>query len=81
MLRTDRARLRAWHADSLLTRQIAALASLERFLTRTIIQTTNRLRMVLWQYYPNAANVFSSRYRPISLELIWLFRCRKRLPG
>jgi transposase len=43
MLRTDRARLHVWHADSLLTQQIAALTSLELFLTHTIIQTNNRV--------------------------------------
>jgi transposase len=70
MLRTDRARLHAWHSDSLLTQQIASLVSLERFLTRTIIQTTNRLRNVLWRYYPNAAGVFSSLDQQIALEFI-----------
>jgi len=73
MLRTDRARLHTWHSDSLLTQQIAALSSLEHFLTRTILQTTNRLRMVLWRYYPNAAGVFSSLENQISLEFICAF--------
>jgi transposase len=73
MLRTDRARLHVWHADSLLTQQIAALASLEQFLTRMIIQTNNRLRNVLWRYYPNAANVFTGLDSQISLELICTF--------
>ncbi len=66
MLRTDRARLHVWQADSSLTQQITALVSLDLFLTRaileersTFIQTTNRLREALWRYYPNAANVFS----------------------
>ena len=70
MLRTDRARLHIWHADMLLTQQIAALVSLEIFLTRTITQTTNRLRNVLWRYYPNAARVFSSLDEQIALEFI-----------
>jgi transposase len=70
MLRTDRARLHLWHADSLLTQQIAALVSLEQFLTRTIIQINNRLRNVLWRYYPNAANVFTALDLQISLEFI-----------
>jgi transposase len=73
MLRTDRARLHIWHADTLLTQQIAALASLEHFLTHTIIQTTNRLRNVLWRYYPNAAIVFSALDLQISLEFICAF--------
>ncbi len=73
MLRTDRARLHLWHADSLLTQQIAALASLEHFLTRTILQTNNRLRDVLWRYYPNAAGVFSALDLQISLEFICAF--------
>lgn len=70
MLRTDRARLHAWQANSLLTGRIAALVSLDRFLMRTILQTTNRLRHALWRYYPNATKVFSSLDLPISLELI-----------
>ncbi|MBE3141037.1 MAG: transposase [Thermoplasmata archaeon] len=73
MLRTDRARLHVWHADSLLTQQIAALASLEQFLTHMIIQTNNRLRNVLWRYYPNAAIVFSALDLQISLEFICAF--------
>jgi transposase len=73
MLRTDRARLHLWHANCLLTQQIAALVSLEQFLTHTIIQTNNRLRNVLWRYYPNAANVFSGLDLQISLEFICAF--------
>ena len=73
MLRTDLARLHIWHADSLLTQQIAALASLEQFLTHMIIQTNNRLRNVLWRYYPNAANVFTGLDLQISLEFICAF--------
>lgn len=73
MLRTDRARLHLWHADSLLTQQIAALASLEQFLTHIIIQTNNRLRNVLWRYYPNAASVFTGLDLQISLEFICAF--------
>lgn len=73
ILRTDRARLHAWHPDEPLTQQIARLVSLEIFLTRTIIQTVNRLRQVLWRYYPNAATVFSSLDQQIALEFICAF--------
>jgi len=73
MLRTDRARLHPWHADSLLTQQITALVSLLQFLTRAIIQTNNRLRNVLWRYYPNATTVFSALDLQISLEFICAF--------
>jgi len=73
LLRTDRARLHPWHADSPLTQQIAALSSLELFLTHTIIQTNNRLRNILWRYYPNAANVFSALDLQVSLEFICAF--------
>jgi hypothetical protein len=65
--------LHVWHPDSLLTQQIAALSSLLHFLTRNIIQTNNRLRNVLWRYYPNAAGVFSALDLPISLEFICAF--------
>ncbi len=70
MLRTDRPRLHLWRADSLLTQQIAARVSLEQFLTRTLILTSNRLRNVLWRYFPNAATVFTRLDLPISLEFI-----------
>jgi len=73
LLRTDRARLRIWQPDSVLTQRIAALVSIGFFLTRTIIQTTNRLREALWRYYPNAAKVFSGLDLLISLEFVCAF--------
>ena len=44
MLRTDRGRLQVWHPDHVLTRQVVRLS--------------NRLRAVLWRYYPAALAVF-----------------------
>ncbi len=70
ILRTDQGRLHRYEPDSLLTQQIKGLSSLQRFLTRNIIQLTNRLRIVLWRYYPNATRVFSSLDHLIALEFI-----------
>ncbi len=70
ILRTDRHRLSQWQPNSSLTQQIASRTSLQRFLTSNITQSTNRLRMVLWRYYPNAAHVFSKLTAKIALELI-----------
>jgi transposase len=70
MLRTDRGRLTIWRPDSLLTQQIAAKVSLQRYLTRSIVQLTNRLRMVLWRYFPNAALIFSGLKAQIALTFI-----------
>jgi transposase len=51
ILRTDHGRLHRYQPDSPLTQQIAGLCSLQRFLTRSVIRLTNRLRNV-WRYYP-----------------------------
>lgn len=70
ILRSDQGRLHVYQPDSPLTQQIAGLCSLQRFLTRSVIQLTNRLRNVLWRYYPNAAQVFSALDHQIALEFI-----------
>ena len=70
LLRTDLARLHPWRPDSSVTQQLTVQIGLERFLTRSIVQVTNRLRDGLWRYYPNAAHVFSSLDTQIALEFI-----------
>ncbi len=70
LLRTDLARLHAWQPDRWVTQQLAVQVGLERFLTRSIVQVTNRLRDGLWRYYPNATLVFSSLDTQIALEFI-----------
>jgi transposase len=70
LVRTDRARLLAWQPNRSLTQQMAALVSLEHFLTINIVRLTNRLRQVLWQYYPQATQVFNHLDSPIALEFI-----------
>ena len=70
ILRTDRKRLIPWRPDHALTQQIASKVSLQRFLTRSIIQVTNRLRMALWRYNPNATRVFSRLDAQIALQFI-----------
>jgi transposase len=69
-VRTDRGRLRPWHPDSLLTRQIRAKVSLISFLTRNIVALSNRLRSTLLRYYPAALEVFSSIRTRIALQFI-----------
>lgn len=73
MLRTDRRRLIPWRPDKPLTQQIASRVSLQRFLIRSIIQVTNRLRMALWRYNPNATRVFSKLDAQIALQFIIAF--------
>jgi transposase len=73
LLRTDRSRLRLWRPNSLLTQQLAASVSLEHFLCEEIVRITNRLRIVLWRYYPNASRIFSSLDTQIALQFICQF--------
>lgn len=70
LLRTDRNRLDPWHPNSLLTRQMQAQVSLYRYVTRTSVQQSNRLRAVLLRYYPVALDVFSGLNAQITLEFI-----------
>jgi transposase len=70
LLRTDRARLYPWRADSLLTRQIGMQVGVIQDLTKQIVARTNRLRAVLLRYYPAALNVFSSLSGPVALRFL-----------
>jgi transposase len=70
MLRTDRGRLHPWFPDSALTRQIRAKISLVMHLTREIVRVSNRLREVLWRYYPGATKVFSKLTNNITLAFL-----------
>ena len=70
ILRTDRHLYTPWHADQPLTRQIASLVKLVHDLKRSVVQFTNRLRNLLWRYYPLAAGLFSDLSRPIALHFI-----------
>lgn len=70
ILRTDRGRLQPWFPDSALTRQIRAKISMCMHLTRDITRISNRLREVLWRYYPAATHVFSSLTSNISLAFL-----------
>jgi transposase len=69
-LRTDRARLQLWQPDRVLTRQLRSRVSLLNHLTRNIVRLSNRLRAVLWRYYPAALNVFSALETQIALEFV-----------
>ena len=70
VLRTDRHLHTPWHADQPLTRQIGSLVKLVHDLKRSIVRFTNRLRSLLWRYYPIAADLFSELGQPISLQFI-----------
>jgi len=75
VLRTDRARLQPWkpdHARSV-TRQIRSRVSLLNHLTHQSVQLSNRLRAVLWRYYPAALNVFGTLDAQITLEFVRLY--------
>ncbi len=73
VLRTDRARLQLWQPDHVLTRQIRSRVGLLSHLTRNIVRLSNRLRAVLWRYYPAALNVFSALDTQIALEFVRLY--------
>ncbi len=73
VLRTDRARLQPWKPDHVLTRQLRSRVSLLTHLTRNIVRLSNRLRAVLWRYYPAALNVFSTVDAQIALDFVRLY--------
>ena len=70
VLRTDRARLQPWQPDGLLTRRMRSKVSLVRYLTRSSVRWSNRLRAVLLRYYPAAVAVFSSLKLQITLHFL-----------
>jgi len=70
ILRTDGHLYTPWHADQPLTRQICSLVKLVHDLKHSVVQFTNRLRNLLWRYYPLAAELFSDLNLPISLHFI-----------
>jgi transposase len=70
LLRTDRARLRPWHPDSVPTRQLRAFVSLDLYLLHERLQLANRLRAVLLRYYPAALEVFSALHSLVALRFI-----------
>jgi transposase len=70
ILRTDHHLYTSWHADQPLTRQICSLVKLVHDLKHSVVQFTNRLRNLLWRYYPQAAELFSDLDLPISLHFI-----------
>lgn len=70
VLRTDRSRLQPWQPDSLLTRQLRAKVNFLRYLSRSCVRWSNRLRAVLLRYYPVVGELFSSIHLPISLHFI-----------
>lgn len=60
ILRTDQGRLRSWHPDSLLIRQMRAELGWIIQLNEEVHRLSNRLRAVLLRYYPAALEVFST---------------------
>ena len=73
LVRTDRSHLYPWRPGSLLLQQMRAKVSYLYFLTRDIVQHTNRLRSILLRYYPAATQVFSALDTKICLDFIQAF--------
>jgi transposase len=70
ILRTDRELYTPWEADMPLTRQIRSQVKSVLNLKRAVVRFGNRLRSLLWRYYPVAANLFSDLDALIALEFI-----------
>lgn len=70
VLRTDRHLHTPWHADQPITRQIGSLVKLVHDLKRSVVRISNRLRSLLWRYYPIATGLFSGLDRKIALQFI-----------
>jgi len=70
MVRTDRARLRKWRPNSVLTRRISVKVNMVQFQTKNIVRISNRLWAILSVYYPAALAVFSNIKTQIALEFI-----------
>lgn len=69
-LRTDLHLYKAWEADTPLTRHICSQVKLLLDLKQSVTRYTNRLRTLLWRYYPVAAGLFSGLDTYISLAFI-----------
>jgi transposase len=70
ILRTDRHLYTPWHANQPITRQIGSLVKLVNDLKRSVVRFSNRLRALLWRYYPIAADLFSDLDQQIALQFI-----------
>lgn len=73
ILRTDRHLHTPWHADQPITRQICSQVRLVHDLKRSVVRFGNRLRSLLWRYYPIAAELFSDLDQKIALQFIMAF--------
>jgi transposase len=70
MVRTDRHRLVPWHPGSTLLQQMRVQLRLVIFLTREVVQYSNRLRSVLLRYHPAALKIFSGLNTQIALAFV-----------
>ena len=70
ILRTDRELYTPWEADAPLTRQIRSQFKAVITLKRSVVRFSNRLRSLLWRYYPVAADLFSDLDAQIALAFI-----------
>lgn len=73
MIRTDRHRLYPWQPGSALLQEMRAKLKLTSYLTRAVVQMTNRLRAVLLRYYPASLQVFRDLDTKIALAFIETF--------
>lgn len=78
VLRTDRHLHTPWHADQPITRQIGSLVKLVHDLKRSVVRFSNRLRSLLWRYYPIAADLFSDLDQQIALRFILAYPTPQR---
>jgi len=69
-LRTDRHLYQPWHVNLPITRQIGSQVKLLLDLKRSVLRFSNRLRALLWRYYPVAADLFSDLDQQIALQFI-----------
>jgi len=81
VLRTDRKRLALWQPDHVLTRQMRSRVSYMMHLTRNISRLSNRLRAVLWRYYPAALEVFRGLESQIALEFVRVYPTPQHATG
>jgi len=70
ILRTDRHLYTPWKADASLTHQVRSQVKSVLDLKRSVVSFTNRLRALLWRYYPIAADLFSTLDGKITLAFI-----------
>ena len=73
IVRTDRHRLYPWQPGSCLLQQMRTKLRLVAFLTKEVVQYSNRLRSVLLRYHPASLQAFPNLDTQIALAFIQAF--------